>query len=142
VIRPATPRQTTAFVLVSLVPGATVQAATFGDGALANVAIAAMAAVAAETSVAKLRGIAPVDILRDGSGLVTAALIALALPPAVPVGIVIEPDGTWAFVAYTADSTVAIYDLQTLEVVNKIAAGKQALPRPKWKPRRACICTQ
>jgi hypothetical protein len=83
VIRPATPRQTTAFVLVSLVPGATVQAATFGDGVLANVAIAAMAAVAAETSVAKLRGIAPVDILRDGSGLVTAALIALALPPAV-----------------------------------------------------------
>ena len=57
-----------------------------------------------------------------------------------PVGIVIEPDGTWAFVAYTADSTIAIYDLQTLEVVDKIAAGKQALPRPKWKPRRACIC--
>ena len=88
-IRPASPRQTTAFVLVALVPGATIQAATFGDGVLANVAIAATTAVAAEAALAKLRGIAPADVLRDGSGLVTAALLALALPPAVPVGVVI-----------------------------------------------------
>ena len=88
-IRPATPQQTTTFVLVALVPGATLQAATLGDGVLANVAIAATTAVAAETALAKLRGIAPVEVLRDGSGLVTAALLALALPPAVPVGVVI-----------------------------------------------------
>ena len=74
---------------VALVPGATIQAATFGDGVLANVAIAAMTAVAAETFIAKLRGIAPIDVMRDGSGIVTAALLALALPPAVPFGIVI-----------------------------------------------------
>jgi YVTN family beta-propeller protein len=43
-----------------------------------------------------------------------------------PVGVLIEPDGARAFVAYTADSTVAVYDLQTLTVTGKIAAGKQA----------------
>ena len=42
-----------------------------------------------EASVAKLRGTAPIDVIRDGSGIVTAVLLALALPPAVPVGIVI-----------------------------------------------------
>lgn len=88
-IRPTSPQQTTAFVLVALAPGAMVQATTFGDGVLANVGIAAVTAVAVEASVAKLRGSAPIDVIRDGSGIVTAALLALALPPSVPVGIVI-----------------------------------------------------
>ena len=43
-----------------------------------------------------------------------------------PVGVLIDPEGKQAFVAYTADSTVAVYDLRTLNVVGKIAAGKQA----------------
>lgn len=43
-----------------------------------------------------------------------------------PVGVLIEPGGTRAFVASTTDSAVAVYDLKTLEVVGKIAAGKQA----------------
>jgi len=43
-----------------------------------------------------------------------------------PVGVLIEPSGARAYVAYTADSLVAVYDLKTLDVVAKIAAGKQA----------------
>jgi Na+-translocating ferredoxin:NAD+ oxidoreductase subunit D len=89
VIRPASPQQTTAFVLAALAPGATIQATVFGDGVLANIAIAVVTAVAVEASIAKLRGTAPTDVIRDGSGIVTAVLLALALPPAVPVGAVI-----------------------------------------------------
>ncbi len=88
-IRPASPQQTTAFVLAALAPGATIQATVFGDGVLANIAIAVVTAVAVEASIAKLRGTAPTDVIRDGSGIVTAVLLALALPPAVPVGVVI-----------------------------------------------------
>ena len=43
-----------------------------------------------------------------------------------PVGLLIEPEGARACVAYTADSVVALYDLKTLDVVGKIAAGRQA----------------
>ncbi len=88
-IRPTSPQQTTAFVLAALAPGATLQATTFGDGVLANIAVAILTAIAVESFVAKLRGFAPVDGIRDGSGIVTATLLALALPPAVPLGIVI-----------------------------------------------------
>lgn len=42
-----------------------------------------------------------------------------------PVGVLIEPNGARAYVAYTADSIIAIYELKTLNVVGKIAAGKQ-----------------
>lgn len=45
---------------------------------------------------------------------------------AFPVGVLIATDGPRAYIAYTADSTVAVFDLQTLEVVGRIAAGKQA----------------
>lgn len=89
VIRPASPQQTTAFVLAALAPGATLQAATFGDGVLVNIVVAVLTAVAVESFVAKLRGFAPVDGIRDGSSIVTAALLALALPPAMSLGIVI-----------------------------------------------------
>ena len=43
-----------------------------------------------------------------------------------PVGVLIEPDGARAYVAYTADSVVALYDLKTLDVLGKIPAGRQA----------------
>jgi electron transport complex protein RnfD len=89
VIRPTTAQQTTAVVLVALLPGALIEATTFGDGVLANVAIASIAAVGAEASVAKLRGVAAMDLMRDGSAIVSATLLALALPPGVPAGIVI-----------------------------------------------------
>ena len=45
---------------------------------------------------------------------------------AFPVGVLIEPGGARAYVAWTADNTLAVYDLQTLTVMGKIAAGKQA----------------
>ena len=65
------------------------QATTLGDGVLANIAIAIATAVAVEASIAKLRDVAPIDVVRDGSGLVTAVLLALALPPSVAAGVVI-----------------------------------------------------
>ncbi len=44
---------------------------------------------------------------------------------AVPVGILIEPDGARAYVANTAADTVAIFDLKTLAVVDRIRAGRE-----------------
>lgn len=78
-----------ALVLVTLVPGAVIQATTFGDGVLANVAIASITALALEALVAKLRRLAAIELLHDGSAVVSATLLALALPPSAPAGIVI-----------------------------------------------------
>jgi YVTN family beta-propeller protein len=39
-------------------------------------------------------------------------------------GIVMQPDGSRAFVACSPDDYVAVIDLHTLEVVGKIEAGK------------------
>ena len=40
-------------------------------------------------------------------------------------GLLMQPDGTRAYVACTPDSYVAIIDLKTLEVAGHIEAGKQ-----------------
>ncbi len=79
----------TATVLLALIPGAVVQSALFGSATVCNVGIALATVVVIESLIAQLRGLAPLKFVRDGSACITASLLALSLPPTVPVGVVI-----------------------------------------------------
>lgn len=71
-------------VLVGLVPVLLVQVALFGPGTLLQLAIAGPTALACEAIVLRARGRDVAPFLRDASVLVTAALLALAVPPLLP----------------------------------------------------------
>lgn len=71
-------------VLVALIPAYAVFVWLFGAGLLFNFAVAALAALAAEAAMLAARGRPVAATLADGSALVTAALLAIALPPVLP----------------------------------------------------------
>jgi electron transport complex protein RnfD len=71
-------------VLAALVPVAAVQVYLHGPALLGLLAVAAVTALACEAAALRLRRRASGAFLRDGSVLVTAALLALAVPPALP----------------------------------------------------------
>lgn len=71
-------------VLLALVPGIAAAAAFFGIGVLVNLAVAAATAVGSEALMLRLRRRPVALSLGDYSALVTAALLALALPPLTP----------------------------------------------------------
>lgn len=71
-------------VLAALLPGVAAYVWFFGAAILVQVALASVAALAAEALILKLRGKPVMLFLTDGSALVTAWLIALSLPPLVP----------------------------------------------------------
>lgn len=71
-------------VLLGLVPGVAAYVWQIGAGILVNLAIACATALAAEALVLKLRKRPLKPALSDLSALVSAALIALCLPPIVP----------------------------------------------------------
>jgi len=71
-------------VLLALVPGALAMVWYFGWGVLVNLAIATVTAVVAEASVLRLRARPVRATLIDLSAVVTAWLLALALPPLLP----------------------------------------------------------
>jgi electron transport complex protein RnfD len=71
-------------VLLALVPAALCHSWFFGPGLLVNFALAAAAGLAAESAILALRGRSSFVQLRDGSALVTAALLAFSLPPLLP----------------------------------------------------------
>lgn len=71
-------------VLYALVPAALCHVWFFGPGLVVNFAAAAVSGLAAEAVTLKLRGRDPAPALADGSAIVTAALLAFALPPLVP----------------------------------------------------------
>lgn len=71
-------------VLLALIPGTLAAIWFFGWGVLINLAIAASVCVASEALVLKLRGRDVRNTIADNSALVTACLLALALPPLVP----------------------------------------------------------
>jgi len=71
-------------VLFALIPGTVAAIYFFGWGVLINLMIAAVVCLLSEALVLKLRA-RPVEAsLKDGSALITACLLALALPPLVP----------------------------------------------------------
>jgi electron transport complex protein RnfD len=74
-------------VLLALVPAAVCYTWFFGYGLLINFVLVALGAVLTEATVLRLRGRGTRRALRDYSALVTAALLAFALPPLVPAWI-------------------------------------------------------
>ena len=71
-------------VLLALLPVAIVQLWLYGPGTLQLLAVASVTALGSEALALRLRRRAPRPFLSDGSVLVTAALLALALPPTLP----------------------------------------------------------
>jgi electron transport complex protein RnfD len=71
-------------VLIALIPGTAVLTAFFGIGVLTNLVLASAFALSLETLAVLLRGQPPGSTLNDGSALITAWLLALALPPLSP----------------------------------------------------------
>lgn len=76
--------QLTLQVLLALVPGTAALWFCFGWGVLLNVAWLSLLAIALESTMLKLRRRPVWFTLRDQSALVTAVLLALALPPTAP----------------------------------------------------------
>jgi electron transport complex protein RnfD len=71
-------------VLVALVPVAIAQVALFGPRVLLQLAVCAATALACEAMALRARRIEARRFLADGSVLVTAALLALSVPPLLP----------------------------------------------------------
>lgn len=71
-------------VIYALIPGTLAMAWYFGPGVLVNILIASVVALASEAAVVKVRGRDPRPLLMDGSAIVCAWLMALALPPLAP----------------------------------------------------------
>ena len=71
-------------VLFALVPAALVHVWYFGPGFIFNLIVASTFCIAGEAIVMRIRGRLPVKALSDYSALVTAALLAFALPSLTP----------------------------------------------------------
>lgn len=71
-------------VLLATVPGVLALSLHFGWGTLVNIVFASIAAIAAEAVALKLRKRPIGFYLKDCSALVTAVLLAIALPPSSP----------------------------------------------------------
>ncbi|MCH8543596.1 MAG: electron transport complex subunit RsxD [Alcanivorax sp.] len=71
-------------VMLATLPGLAVLTWLFGWGSLINVIWAMLIALASEAAVLKARGKDVAFYLRDNSALVTAVLLALAIPPSAP----------------------------------------------------------
>ncbi|HWU83461.1 MAG TPA: electron transport complex subunit RsxD [Methylophilaceae bacterium] len=71
-------------VLLALIPGIVAYVWIYGTGILVTLTIASLTALASEAVVLKLRQRPVLPFLLDGSALVTAWLLALALPPLAP----------------------------------------------------------
>lgn len=71
-------------VLYALAPAAVCYVWFFGSGLIINFVFATITGLAAEAAVLRLRGQPARQTLADSSTLVTAALLAFALPPLVP----------------------------------------------------------
>ena len=71
-------------VLLALTPVAAAHLVLYGPGLATQLAACGIAAIACEALALRLRGLAPRRFLFDGSALVTAALLALSVPPTLP----------------------------------------------------------
>ena len=83
------PRLAMRELLFALFPGIVALCYVWGWGVIVNIVVAATTAVVSEALILKLRGIAVVPILQDYSAIVTAVLLALALPPYLPWWVVV-----------------------------------------------------
>lgn len=76
-------------VLFALIPGTLLYMAAFGVGVLINLLLAAITAYACEAAVLRLRQRPVLPTLQDNSALLTAWLLAMALPPLAPWWLVV-----------------------------------------------------
>lgn len=76
--------RTMLLVIVALIPGALAMIWYFGWGVLINMTLATITAVLSEAMSQKLRDRPPFGTVRDLSAVVTALLLAIALPPLLP----------------------------------------------------------
>ncbi|HQR50905.1 MAG TPA: electron transport complex subunit RsxD [Methylophilaceae bacterium] len=76
-------------VLLALVPAIAAYVWVYGSGILVTLTLASLTALASEAIMLKLRKRPVVPFLLDGSALVTAWLLALALPPLAPWWLVV-----------------------------------------------------
>ena len=83
-LKPASVQSVMLRVLVALLPGIAAYVWFFGAAILVQIALASVAALAAEALMLKLRGKPLLMFLGDGSALVTAWLIALSFPSIAP----------------------------------------------------------
>lgn len=72
------------WTITALIPGIAAQCYLFGWGVLFQLLIAVSTALICETAILRLRGFAILPSLRDSSAVLTAALIAAAIPPLLP----------------------------------------------------------
>jgi electron transport complex protein RnfD len=82
--QPASVQRVMLTVLLALLPGIAAYVWQFGAGILVQLAIATLAALAAEWAVLTIRGKPRALFLNDLSAVVTAWLIALSFPPQAP----------------------------------------------------------
>lgn len=76
--------QVMSYVLLGLVPGVVALTWFYGAGTLVNLVWLGLLAMAMEALIVRLRGRSVGFYLSDGSALVTAALLAVAIPPYTP----------------------------------------------------------
>ncbi len=76
-------------VLLALVPGIIAYVYVYGGGILVSITLATITALSAEAAMLKARKRAIKPFLLDGSAVVTAWLLALALPPLAPWWLVV-----------------------------------------------------
>ncbi|MRI31983.1 electron transport complex subunit RsxD [Endozoicomonas sp. OPT23] len=81
---PNSTQQVMKLVLLAAVPGLAVQTVFFGWGTLINVVWCVMIALASEALILKIRKRPISFYLTDGTAMVTALLLAVALPPLAP----------------------------------------------------------
>lgn len=81
---PNSTQQVMKLVLMAAVPGIAAQIWFFGWGALINLVWCSLVALGAEALILKFRNRPLSFFLSDGSAMITAVLMALALPPLVP----------------------------------------------------------
>ena len=81
---PNSTQQVMKLLLIAAIPGILAQTWFFGWGALINIVWCSLIALGAEALILKMRNRPPGFFLSDGSAIVTAVLMALALPPFAP----------------------------------------------------------
>ncbi|MCW7551304.1 electron transport complex subunit RsxD [Endozoicomonas gorgoniicola] len=81
---PNSTQQVMKLLLIAAIPGILAQTWFFGWGALINLVWCSLIALGAEALILKIRNRPPGFFLSDGSAIVTAVLMALALPPFAP----------------------------------------------------------
>ena len=85
----AEPRLAMQELLYALMPGIIALFYVWGWGVIVNIVVALATAVVSEALILKIRGIAILPKLQDCSAIVTAVLLALALPPYLPWWVVV-----------------------------------------------------